>query len=269
MHKRVYNLESMNWNFEPSIVIGIALASVAYGLSVDYWRDRFTGSEPVARRQVICFALAMLTLAVALLSPLDELADQVSLSAHMIQHLLLTLVMPPFLLLGLPAWMLRPALRLPFALLILRWLTRPITAYIAFNAVFAAWHVPALYELTLQNETWHILEHLLFMGTALLTWWPIVGPLPELPRPPYPAQVLYLFFQSVIPTVLGSIITFADEVLYPTYARAGQLGGFSALEDQQMGGLIMWIPGALVYLAALTAVFFVWFEGKEKIGEIR
>jgi putative membrane protein len=259
----------MDWNFEPTVVLGIALVCAVYSLGVHPWRERFPDSQPVSRLQIACFTLAMLTLVVALLSPIDALADRSLLLMHMVQHLLLTLVMPPLLLLSLPAWMVRPLLRVPFALPLLRRATAPLFAYVLFNGMFASWHVPAFYDLTLRDQTWHIIEHLLFMATAILAWWPIVGPLPELPRPPYPAQVLYLFLQSVIPTVLGGIITFAPDVLYPTYAAAPRVWGLDAAEDQQWGGLIMWIPGALIYLLALTVVFFVWFEGQEKAGEIR
>jgi putative membrane protein len=259
----------MNWNFEPTVILGIVLACAAYGLSAGQWRGRFPGSAPLNRRQTVCFALAMLSLVVALLSPIDVLADHSLLLMHMIQHLLLTLVMPPLLLLGLPGWMLRPALRVPLVLPALRRLTRPIPAFIAFNAVFALWHAPALYEATLQSEAIHLLEHFMFMATALLTWWPILGPLPEVPRASYPLQVLYLFLQSIIPTVLGGIITLAPDVLYPTYLNAPRVWDLSAAEDQQWGGLIMWIPGSLIYLTALTAVFFTWFEGQAQAGEIR
>jgi putative membrane protein len=288
----------MNWNFEPSVILGIVLASFVYWLSAGPWRGRFPGSAPLTRGQSVCFPLAMLALVVALLSPIDVLADHSLLLMHMVQHLLLTLVMPPLLLLGLPGWMLRPLLRVPllpdggrpepsagFAkgiavraavqqtgslpLALLRRLTKPLPAFIAFNAVFAAWHAPALYEATLNSEGIHLLEHFMFMGTALLTWWPILSPLPELPRASYPLQVLYLFLESIIPTVLGGIITLAPDVLYPTYLHAPRVWDLSAAEDQQWGGLIMWIPGSLIYLTALTAVFFTWFEGQEKAGEIR
>lgn len=259
----------MNWNFEPTIILGIGIVCAVYGLCVNEWRWRFPGSAPVGRGQILSFALAMFTLVIALLSPIDIMADQYLLTMHMVQHLLLTLVMPPLLLLGLPGWMLRPLLRVPGFLPALRALTRPLPAFILFNAVFAGWHVPDFYEATLHSEPLHILEHLMFMGTALLTWWPVVGPLPEVPRAPYPLQVLYLFLQSVIPTVLGAIITFADGVLYPTYLNAPRIWDLSAAEDQQWGGMTMWIPGALIYLIALTVVFFVWFEGQEKAGEIR
>ena len=279
----------MIWNFEPSIILGIVLASFVYWLSAGPGRARFPGAAPLTRTQGIGFTLAMFSLVVALLSPIDALADHSLLLMHMVQHLLLTLVMPPLLLLGLPGWMLRPLLRVPLLpdggrphavraavqqtgslpLALLSRLTKPLPAFIAFNAVFAVWHAPALYEATLNSEGIHLLEHFMFMGTALLTWWPILSPLPELPRASYPLQVLYLFLQSIIPTVLGGIITLAPDVLYATYLHAPRVWDLSAAEDQQWGGLIMWIPGSLIYLTALTAVFFIWFEGQEKAGEIR
>jgi putative membrane protein len=95
---------------------------------------------------------------------------------------------------------------------------------------------------------------------ALLTWWPVFGPLPEYPRLPHGAQVLYLFFQSLPPTVLGAIIALAEVPIYPFYWQAPRVFGLSPLADQQLGGLIMWIPGALAYFLVLSVVFFLWLE---------
>ncbi|MBI5878547.1 MAG: cytochrome c oxidase assembly protein [Chloroflexi bacterium] len=259
----------MFWNFEPTILLGLGILIAVYVLATTEWRDRFPGSSPLSRRRIAFFAVAIGAAAVALLSPLDELSDKYLLMAHMVQHLLLTLIMAPALLLAIPGWMLRPLLRVPLVLPVLRVLTSAIAAYLIFNGVFAGWHEPALYDGALKSPPFHILEHLLFMATALLAWWPVCSPLPELPRLPYPAQILYLFFLSIVPTILGAFITFAPGVLYETYAAAPRIADVSALEDQQIAGLIMWLPGAFIYLGALTVVFFVWFEGKEKAGEIR
>jgi putative membrane protein len=124
---------------------------------------------------------------------------------------------------------------------------------------FAAWHVPAYYDATLRSTPLHALEHVMFIVTATLTWWPVFSPMDELPRLPDPAQCLYLFLESIPPTILGALITFAGWVLYPTYAHAPRVWGLSPEIDQQAAGLIMWIPGALVYLLVLTVVFFRWF----------
>jgi putative membrane protein len=246
------------WNWEPSILIGLAAQAGAYLACVGPLRARFPGSAPVSQARIQTFLLGSLVLLIALVSPLDTLGDGYLLSAHMIQHMLITLVAPPLLLIGTPPWLFRPLLRLPLALPIGRFLTSPIVAFLAYNATFSLWHVPRFYEATLHSLPLHILEHVMFFGTAALTWWPIFSPLNELPRLPDPIQCLYLFFESLPPTILGALITFSGDILYPTYARAPRLWGLSAEIDQQAAGLIMWIPGALVFLGVLTIVWFRW-----------
>jgi putative membrane protein len=178
--------------------------------------------------------------------------------------LLLTLVAPPLLLLGTPGWMLRPLLKSAWVKSILRILTTPVLAYLLFNLDFLAWHIPIFYEATLENESIHIIEHLSFIFTAILNWWPMLSPLDELPRLPAPAQILYLFLDGVPTTVLSAIIVFANNVLYPTYAAAPRAFGISALTDQSIAGLIMGMPGGMIYLFALTIVFFRWNNREEE-----
>jgi putative membrane protein len=184
----------------------------------------------------------------------------------MVQHLLITMIAPPLLFLGTPRWLFRPLLRLPLALPIGRALTHPVVTFLAFNATFVLWHAPAFYDAALRSEPVHILEHVTMFVTAALTWWPIFSPLDELPPLAPPLQCLYLFFESIPPTILGALITFSGGVLYPTYARAPRVWGLTAEIDQQLGGLIMWIPGALIYLGVLTVVFFRWFNRDEYEG---
>jgi putative membrane protein len=252
-----------SWNWEPSILIGLALQAGAYLACVGPLRARFPGSAPVLRSQIQTFLLGSLVLFIALVSPLDTLGDGYVLTAHMIQHLLITLVAPPLLLIGTPRWLFRPLLRLPLALPIARVLTNPVVAYLLYNATFSIWHVPQYYELTLHSLPVHILEHVMFFITATLSWWPVFSPLDELPPLPEPMQLLYLFLESIPPTILGALITFSGAVLYPTYARAPRVWGISPEIDQQIAGLIMWIPGALVYFSVLTVVFFRWLNRDE------
>lgn len=251
------------WNWAPSILIGLALQVGAYLACVGPLRARFPGAEPVPQARVQTFLLGVLIMFIALVSPLDALGDRYLLSAHMIQHLLITMIAPPLLLIGTPRWLFRPLLRLPLGRPVGRLLTNPLVGFLAFNFTFVIWHTPAYYDAALQSEPIHILEHVLFFTTAVLTWLPIFSPLDELPPIPPPAQCLYLFFESIPPTILGALITFAGGVLYPTYARAPRLWGLTAEVDQQAAGLIMWIPGALIYLAVLTVVFFRWFNNDE------
>jgi putative membrane protein len=248
------------WQWEHLFVP--ALIAAAYLVCIGPLRGRFAGSAPVSRVRVQLFLLGVVILFAATVSPLDTLSSYL-LSMHMVQHLLMTLIVPPLLLVGTPGWLLRPLLRLPLGRLVGRALTHPVVAFLLFNAVFSVWHVPTLYDLALRNDTVHILEHTLFLGTAVLAWWPVFSPLDELPRLPEPVQLLYLFFQSLPPTILGAVITFASEPLYLAYMTAPRVWGLSVLLDQEIGGLIMWIPGALVYFVVLTGVFFRWLNRDE------
>lgn len=252
------------WTTEPSIWIGMAILIGAYFAVRGPLRARFKDSTPVTGSQTFWFLLGWFVLLFALVSPLDPISDEYLFSAHMVQHILMTLIAPPFLLLGTPGWMLRPFLRYQPIARTARLLTMPIVAFALFNVDFLVWHAPVLYEATLEHESIHILEHLLFISTAVLNWWPILSPLSELPRLPYPAQILYLFLDAVPSTVLGGIFSFASTAVYPAYAAAPRIFGISAVDDQLFAGLIMAMPGAMIYLLALSIVFFVWLGREER-----
>ncbi len=256
----------MTWSTEPTIWVGIALLVALYFLASGPWRSRIPGSQPIARGQKAWFLFGILIMWFALVSPLDQMSDEYLFSAHMVQHILLTLVAPPLLLVGTPGWMLRPLLRNDRVKRVARVLTVPLVAFAGFNLDFMIWHVPSLYQATLEHQAIHIVEHLLFIGTAFLNWWPILSPFPELPRLPYPAQILYLFLDAVPSTVLGAIFVFASSVMYPTYAAAPRIFGVGALDDQMFGGLIMAMPGGMIYLVALSIIFFLWL-GREDHAE--
>lgn len=243
------------WNWEPQLVVGLAMQAIVYLAMIGPLRRLFPGSAPVEPWRIQVFLLGNLTLWFALVSPIDRLGDEYLLTAHMIQHLTITLITPPLLLIGTPRWLFRPLLRLPFAMPVGRFITSPVVAFLAFNVVFAIWHTPAFYEAALNNVPLHALEHALFLVTATLTWWPIFSPLDELPAPSEPVQCVYLFFQSLPPTVIGAMIAFSGDIIYPTYAKAPRMWGLSPLADQQLAGLIMWLPGGLVFFAVLSVIF--------------
>jgi putative membrane protein len=258
-----------DWSWEPSVILGCLLLAGLYLGAAGPWRrslQRRVGlaEAPLSRGKTAWFMGGLVVVLLALISPLDEIGDTYLFSAHMVQHLLLILAAAPMLMLGTPDWMLSPLLRNPTIRRISRWLTNPVAAFLIFNINFAAWHFPALYQATLLNENIHILEHLLFLATAVLNWWPVIGPAPELPRLPYPGQMLYLFLEAIPGTVLGAIFVFADGPLYPFYVSAGRLFGLSPDVDQQLGGLIMGTVGSLVYLAALGGVFTAWLQQEEQ-----
>lgn len=251
------------WRVEPSIIIGLVLLYGGYLALTLRWRAQSPASRPLTGGQLTSFTAGIVVLALALLSPLDELSDEYLFIAHMVQHVLLTLIAPPLLIAGTPGWLFEPLRDRSRLLGLARFLTNPYVAFLSFNAVFTIWHVPGLYDAALDSEPVHILEHLSFIATAVLTWMPVMSSTPLLPRLAPPLAVLYLFLQSLPPTVLGAVISFAPEPLYPFYAEAPRLWSISLMEDQLYAGLIMWIGGALIWLLALTIVFFKWFSRQE------
>jgi putative membrane protein len=212
----------------------------------------------VRRAQRAAFYAGLAVIFLALNGWLHDLSDYYLFSAHMVQHLLLTLVAPPLLIAGTPGWMLRPALRLPVVGPVARWLTRPTRCFATFTLVLAIWHLPPVYNLAMTYHSAHIVQHLMFIAAAVLMWWPIMSPLPELPRLSYPAQMLYCFALSVPMSLISVYIAYADALLYTAYAAAPRLWGITPLQDQLIGGLVMWIPGGLFFFGVMSVVYWKW-----------
>lgn len=197
---------------------------------------------------MLYFALGLLALGAAQGSPLAGLADGHLFSARILQYVIETFVAPPLLLLGLPAWLARPAFGLPLLGPLIRQATRPVTALLVFNLAFAFALFPAAIEAGLHSGAVDAAEQALLFLTALAMWWPIVSPLPERPPISEPGQLVYLFAQLVLETIVFALVAFAPHPLYPTYAAAAHPWGMTALDDQQLGGGIM----KVVVLAALA-----------------
>jgi len=245
------------WTIHWSTVIGLAAIGALY-----HWRARAAAPDgersPPSTGQRVSFFAGLGVIFASLNGPLHDLSDYYLFSAHMVQHLLLTLVAPPLLIAGVAGWMLRPALRRRVIGPAARWATRVTSCYLIFNVVIAVWHLPPVYNTAMAYHPVHIAQHLTFMVAAVLMWWPLLSPLPELPRLAYPAQMLYCFLMMIPMSIVAIYIAMADSVLYPAYAFAPRMWGISPLEDQLIGGLIMWIPGGLFFLGVMTVVFFKW-----------
>ena len=201
---------------------------------------------------------ALVILFLTLNGPLHDLSDYYLFSGHMVQHLIMTLIVPPLMIVGTPGWMLRPLLRNRVVFTLAKRLTTIAACFVIFNLVLAIWHLPPLYNLALKYHGVHILQHLMFLVASVLMWWPLTSPLPELPRAAYPAQMLYCFLMVIPMSVISIYIVLADTLLYPAYAAAPRVWGISPMEDQQYGGLIMWIPGGVFFYAVMSVVFFKW-----------
>jgi putative membrane protein len=248
----IANLSWWRWSIHPSTVIGIAALGALY-----LWAARRLRQDPTPTQKIFFFT-ALFVMFASLNGPIHDLSDDYLFSAHMVQHLLLTLAMAPLLVAGVPGWMIRRPLATRFIEPAARFLTRAPIAFIGFNVVMAAWHLPPLYNAAMANHNIHILQHLMFMAAAVLMWWPLLSQLPELPRLAYPGQMLYSFLMSIPMSIVAIYIAMSDHVLYPAYAAAPRVLPISPLEDQLLGALIMWIPGGIIFMIIMTVVFFKW-----------
>ena len=247
-----------SWSLHPSVLLGTGLLGALYFYGIGPLRRRYGLGPPATTGQILSFCAALLVLLLALNGPVHELSDYYLFSVHMFQHLVLTLLFPPLLLAGIPGWLLRPILVRPGILPVARFLTRPWAAGLIFTTSLAVWHVATYYDLMMRSHDVHIFTHLLFMVTATLMWWPVMSRVPELPALPPGLGMLYLFLVGIPMQIVAAMITFADEVLYPWYAAAPRTWGLSPLDDQQLGGLLMWVPGNLWIFGAIGVLFFKW-----------
>ncbi|HSJ29880.1 MAG TPA: cytochrome c oxidase assembly protein [Longimicrobiales bacterium] len=244
-----------------STLIGCVLWVAAYYHIIMRWRP--DGEPAASGMQQVSFVGGTLLLFLSLNGPLHDLSDNFLFSAHMVQHLIITLIVPPLWLMGLPSWSLRPLLRRRGLLASSRAITSPLIAFALYNVVFIGWHFPSLYNWALVNHNAHILQHMMFIAAATLMWWPVIDPVPELVRMQTPVRLLYMAALGIPMSIVSAIITFAEQAMYPWYEAAPRVfASLSAVDDQQLGGVIMWVPGMLVFWIALTIVFFRW-SGRE------
>jgi putative membrane protein len=247
-----------SWSLHPSVLIGTGLLGALYFYGIGPLRRRRGWGPPPSPWRILSFCAALAVLLLSLNGPMHELSDYYLFSVHMLQHLVLTLVFPPLLLAGIPGWLLQPVLSRPSVLRVARLLTRPWVAAPLFSVAIAVWHLGPYYDLMMRDHEVHIFTHLMFMVTATLMWWPVMSPVPELPRLPPGLGMLYLFLVGIPMQLVAALITFADSALYPWYASAPRMWGLTPVDDQKLGGLLMWVPGNLYLFGAIGVLFFRW-----------
>jgi putative membrane protein len=256
-----------DWSIEPPLAY-VALAGLLYWLG---GRRRATAARH-ERWQTAAFLGGLLTIVLALDSPLDEWADEL-FWAHMLQHVLLLTVAPPLILLGRPWPRMWRALPLGPRTAIgrglarsrftapLRALARPVPAWLLFNATILVWHLPAAYNATLTSNAVHQLEHAMFFFTGLLFWARVIDPGPLRPRLAWPARIAYVVGAMVVGWTLAIGLVLAPHPLYAHYASlTHRPGGISALTDQQIAAGVMWVPGSIAYTIAFLIGFYRWLE---------
>lgn len=245
-------------------MIGTALVIGLYVYAVEPLRKKYHLAEEVKVSRAICFLLGVGIIFFALFSPIDYIGDHFLFSMHMVQHLLLSIVGPMLMVIGTPGWLIKPLLRHRVILRIGKILTWPYLAFTLLNADLFIWHAPALYDLTLANGSVHLFEHLTYIVLGVIFWWPVLSPLEEgLPRLKTGGSILYLFLAGMPMTLLGAGLTFTPP-LYAPYINAPRLWGLSAATDQQLGGLLMWIPTNLLYICMMSGLFIRWLQKQEE-----
>lgn len=263
-----------DWSLEPGIALPILITALVYARGVRILEHRASRARPRLHRSALLFSLGLASLVLALLSPLDEVADAL-FSAHMVQHLILILVAAPLcvaaapivpLLWGLPApvrravgalWRRPGAVRRGWGTL-----TSPGIVFTLHTGAIWFWHFPGPYQAALQNEGIHALEHLSFFGTALLFWWLVIQPIGHR-RLAYGAALLFVGGTLVQGGALGALLMFSPVPWYPAHAAGAHAWGMSLMDDQQLAGLIMWIPAGFAYVGTACALFVAWMRDEE------
>ena len=254
------------WQPNPDAWILVVALGGGYLYALAAWGPRFArGRRAATGRQRSWFFAGLAVLWVAADYPLHGLSDTL-FSAHMLQHLLFSFVAVPMMMLGTPGWLFRRLLSPAPVKLVWRVITKPLPALLVFNFWIALYHWPAFVNASVANDLVHFAVHVAWVGTAVVMWWPVLSPLPELPHLSYPGRMLYLFGQSIVPTVPASFLTLGDSVLYASYRTTTMPFGLDPLVDQQMAGLIMKVGGGFLIWGIIMVLFFRWSAEQESGG---
>jgi cytochrome c oxidase assembly factor CtaG len=259
---------ALPWVFEPWVIVCLVISLCLYGIGLKRLWSQGAPGRGVRIGHAGCFIAGWALLVVALVSPLDSLGGWL-FSAHMLQHELMMVLAAPLMVLGRPlaiwtwglpaAW--RPTLRRPIQASVWRgfWraISAPLFAWMLHAAALWLWHVPKLFEAALMSNAVHTLQHISFLITALLFWWSVLG---QSNRRARGAALVYLFTTMLHTGALGALLTLSSFVWYPAYLLASWNFGLEPLEDQQLGGLVMWVPAGLAYLTAGLALGARWID---------
>lgn len=252
-----------SWNFDPLLLIVGALFLAGYFGAITRLGPRYS-DEKVSPRRIVYFLIGVISFWLAVITPLDTLGRYYLLSAHTLQLLVLTTITAPFLLMGLPEWLVTYLLPLRALREWTQGILFPVLAALAFNAIIMLWHDGSLFDQAAQSTTLHNLQLLCFLLAGLLTWWPLLSPLDRRASMTTPFQMLYLGLESLPLDIFGVIMIFSGNVFYAIYAAAPRVLGISALVDQQIAGGLLAVPGNLLDVVLFSMIFFTWIGRQEE-----
>lgn len=256
------------WHWSPITLAGLVILCLLYIFGIRRARRDKPEEKPLQTRRAVSFTVAVVIIALLLLTPVDTIARTQLFSFHMFQAVALITVCAPLLLYAFPSWLVQPLFANPFARPVAGVLTQPVIASLLFNLNFLLWHAPLFFNFALRNGTFYHVMMVSFLLTALLNWWPLIGPVRDLHRMSYPQQMLYAFLDGQPVDIFAFLLVFSFVVFYHHYTVPPQLG-ISAFADQAVGGALLLLPG-LVDLGVMSPLFFRWLgqlEAKAKIAD--
>lgn len=255
-----------HWIIAPEVALLIIITTAAYFAVIGPLNRNRPGAEnrPVSTAQIRWFLFGQVLLLISLGPPLDDWSYYFFSSAHMVQHLLLMFAVVPAWIKGTPPWVIQPVLKNPIGKFVFTKMPRALPGFLLASMIIALWHFPQFYNLTLENQFIHALQHMFFVFTGFLFFWPIMSQVPEAPQLSPMMKCVYLFLQTLPSGIVGAMILYAAPGLYPHYAEANQRPfGLSIAEDQVLGGAIMWVGMNTVFLAMITVIFLRYAAAEE------
>ncbi|MDQ1511276.1 MAG: putative rane protein [Actinomycetota bacterium] len=254
-----------SWQPHPDVWLLIALFAVGYAVAINRLGPRLAppGRPVVTRFQVASYTAGVLALWVASDWPIHDVAERYLFSVHMVQHVSYSIIAAPLLLIGTPAWLARWLLSPRWLLAAVRFASRLVPATILFNLVVIVTHTPIVVNAALEHALLHFAIHTLIFLSSIIVWMPLLSPLPEVPRLPPLGRMLFLFLQSVVPTIPASFLTFGAHPLYSFYNHVPRLWGISAISDMQVAGVIMKIGVGFTLWVIIAILFFRWYSAEE------
>lgn len=256
-----------HWMIDPVIAVVIMVLTVGYFAIIGPLNRNRPGHEsrPVSNAQIRWFLAGQVLLLIALGPPIDDWSHYFFSSVHMVQHLLLMFAVVPCWIKGTPPWVLQPLIKRPIGKFLFTVVPRAMPGFVLASMIIVLWHWPAFYNLTLESQFVHSMQHVFFLVTGFLFFWPIMSTVPESPQLSPLMKCLYLFAQTLPSGIVGSTIVYAAPGLYPHYAEANQRPfGISIAVDQQIGGLVMWVGMNTVFLVMISIIFLKYASAEEE-----
>ena len=252
---------SWTWQPYPGVWLFIGLVLAAYVLGV----RRTAATERVERSRIVSFVFGLVAFWLVADWPIGPLGAGYLVSVHTAQYLVFTMVVPPLVLYGVPASRWHSLFQHPSIHQVAYLFTRPLVAFVVFNTVLVATHLPAVVDLLKPTQLGSFAVDMAWILAGLLFWWVVLGPVKEFRPLPYPGRIVFLLLNVFIPTVPAAFLTFADYPIYALYELAPRVAGISATQDQQLAGLTMKILGGFIIFGIASVLFFKWYGAERAL----